>query len=162
MRSDNICFRDGGAIFVDWNWATFGNPLLDLAGWLPSLACEGGPKPWETRRLAQLVGERFELVRVQADFARLERGLHFTRERQRLSRLTRVEDRRHRSDHRAPFVQLQVDRPERRLVVDVGIVGDPDPDHDAATLRQRGVLGHRCGAQAHMAHRTNVRLAGDP
>ena len=32
MRSDNICFRDWGAIFVDWNWATFGNPLLDLAG----------------------------------------------------------------------------------------------------------------------------------
>jgi Phosphotransferase enzyme family len=47
VRSDNICFRDGRAILVDWNWATLGNPLLDLAAWLPSLACEGGPKPWD-------------------------------------------------------------------------------------------------------------------
>jgi Phosphotransferase enzyme family len=47
VRSDNLCFRDGRAIFVDWNWATFGNPRLDLAAWLPSLACEGGPNPWE-------------------------------------------------------------------------------------------------------------------
>lgn len=47
VRSDNLCFREGRAIFVDWNWATLGNPRLDLAAWLPSLACEGGPSPWE-------------------------------------------------------------------------------------------------------------------
>jgi hypothetical protein len=47
VRSDNLCFREGRAILVDWNWACLGNPLLDLAAWLPSLACEGGPKPWE-------------------------------------------------------------------------------------------------------------------
>jgi Phosphotransferase enzyme family len=47
VRSDNLCFRNGRAILVDWNWATLGNPRLDLAAWLPSLASEGGPPPWE-------------------------------------------------------------------------------------------------------------------
>jgi hypothetical protein len=47
VRSDNIAFRpDGGAaVFVDWNWACVGNPQMDLAAWLPSLASEGGPLP---------------------------------------------------------------------------------------------------------------------
>ena len=35
------------AILVDWNWATLGDPQPDLAAWLPSLACEGGPEPRE-------------------------------------------------------------------------------------------------------------------
>ena len=47
VRSDNLCFRDGRAILVDWNWACIGNEELDVAGWLPSLAAEGGPRPWE-------------------------------------------------------------------------------------------------------------------
>lgn len=47
VRSDNLCFRDGRAILVDWNWASLGNPRLDLAAWLPSVTCEGGPQPWE-------------------------------------------------------------------------------------------------------------------
>jgi hypothetical protein len=46
VRSDNLCFRDGRAILVDWNWLLFGNADLDLAAWLPSLAVEGGPPPW--------------------------------------------------------------------------------------------------------------------
>jgi hypothetical protein len=45
VRSDNLCVRDGRAVLVDWNWAARGNPLLDLAGWLPSLHLEGGPAP---------------------------------------------------------------------------------------------------------------------
>lgn len=45
VRSDNVCLRDGNALFVDWNWATVGNPDLDLAAWLPSLQAEGGPPP---------------------------------------------------------------------------------------------------------------------
>lgn len=45
VRSDNLCVRDGQALFVDWNWASIGNPLFDLAAWLPSLAGEGGPPP---------------------------------------------------------------------------------------------------------------------
>ena len=46
VRSDNLCFRaDGSAVLIDWNLAEVGNPRLDLAFWLPSLALEGGPAP---------------------------------------------------------------------------------------------------------------------
>ncbi len=48
VRSDNICFREGRALLVDWNWASVGNPLLDLVAWLPSLHAEGGPAPEES------------------------------------------------------------------------------------------------------------------
>lgn len=44
-RSDNICIADGEAKLVDWNWASVGNPMVDLAFWLPSLFIEGGPPP---------------------------------------------------------------------------------------------------------------------
>jgi Phosphotransferase enzyme family len=46
-RSDNICFRAGRALLVDWNWAHTGNPAVDVAFWLPSLFAEGGPPPTE-------------------------------------------------------------------------------------------------------------------
>jgi len=46
VRSDNVCFRpDGGAVLVDWNWTSVGNPEIDAAFWLPSLESEGGPPP---------------------------------------------------------------------------------------------------------------------
>lgn len=45
VRSDNVCLRDGRALLVDWNWASVGNPDVDLACWLPSLHLEGGPAP---------------------------------------------------------------------------------------------------------------------
>jgi len=47
VRSDNLCLRDGLALLVDWNMACRGNPAVDVAAWLPSLADEGGPMPWE-------------------------------------------------------------------------------------------------------------------
>jgi len=47
VRSDNLCVVDGRAKLVDWNWTSLGNPDVDVAGWLPSLAVEGGPQPWE-------------------------------------------------------------------------------------------------------------------
>jgi len=47
VRSDNICFRDGVAVLVDWNWCLRASARADLAAWLPSLAVEGGPPPWE-------------------------------------------------------------------------------------------------------------------
>lgn len=47
VRSDNLCFRAGAALLVDWNWCSLGNADLDVAAWLPSLAVEGGPWPWE-------------------------------------------------------------------------------------------------------------------
>jgi aminoglycoside phosphotransferase (APT) family kinase protein len=45
VRSDNICLRADRAVFVDWNWVAVGNPAVDVAGWLPSLASEGGELP---------------------------------------------------------------------------------------------------------------------
>ena len=45
IRSDNLCFRDGRAVIIDWNAPIVGNPDVDLAAWLPSLASEGGPHP---------------------------------------------------------------------------------------------------------------------
>lgn len=48
VRSDNLCFRaDGSAVLVDWNWVSVGDPLVDVAFWLPSLHAEGGPAPEE-------------------------------------------------------------------------------------------------------------------
>ncbi len=47
VRSDNVCFRDGSALLIDWNWCSTGPAELDVASWLPSLALEGGPQPWE-------------------------------------------------------------------------------------------------------------------
>jgi hypothetical protein len=45
VRSDNLCLVAGRAVFVDWNHACIGNPVLDTAAWLPSLQAEGGPPP---------------------------------------------------------------------------------------------------------------------
>lgn len=47
VRSDNLCFRDGAAVLVDWNWCSTGRSEFDIAAWLPSLSFEGGPPPWE-------------------------------------------------------------------------------------------------------------------
>lgn len=47
VRSDNLCLRGERAVFVDWNSASVGNPVLDTAAWLPSLRAEGGPAPHE-------------------------------------------------------------------------------------------------------------------
>lgn len=50
VRSDNLCFtgeRGERVVLIDWNNTCLGNPLMDLASWLPSLHLEGGPAPWE-------------------------------------------------------------------------------------------------------------------
>lgn len=47
VRSDNLCLRDGHALLLDWNLACIGNGDFDVAFWLPSLALERGPSPWE-------------------------------------------------------------------------------------------------------------------
>ena len=147
VRSDNLCFRDGRAVLVDWNWTSLANPAVDVAAWLPSLRVEGGPQPWDVlpdagslgrlhrgrlgggRRASrrrrrprpcatfsggsspsrstgstgncssEAVGERLELGRVQADLARLDRGLHFARELAGFAVLVRVEHGRERCDH---------------------------------------------------------------
>jgi hypothetical protein len=47
VRSDNICFSGDRTLLIDWNWASIGNPVIDLVAWLPSLYLEGGPAPEE-------------------------------------------------------------------------------------------------------------------
>lgn len=45
VRSDNLCLFPERVVLVDWNFACRGNGEIDLLGWLPSLAGEGGPPP---------------------------------------------------------------------------------------------------------------------
>ena len=47
VRSDNLCLDGERVVFVDWNLAAVGNPLIDAVAWLPSLRLEGGPEPWD-------------------------------------------------------------------------------------------------------------------
>lgn len=47
VRSGNICLASDRTLLVDWVFACHGNPLLDLALWLPSLEMEGGSQPEE-------------------------------------------------------------------------------------------------------------------
>jgi hypothetical protein len=49
VRSDNLCFTSDRTLLVDWNLIGRGNPLFDVAAWLPSLAHEGGPTPEDVR-----------------------------------------------------------------------------------------------------------------
>lgn len=45
IRADNILLTPGGVVFVDWPWACLAVPWFDLAGMLPSVAMQGGPRP---------------------------------------------------------------------------------------------------------------------
>lgn len=48
LRGDNVLLTsDGAGVVVDWPHAVRGAPFLDLVGWLPSLALEGGGAPQE-------------------------------------------------------------------------------------------------------------------
>jgi Phosphotransferase enzyme family len=69
VRSDNLCLRDGRAVFVDWNHAHVGNPLLDIVAWLPSLRLEAGPEPQE------LVSDSEGLAALVAGFFASRAGL---------------------------------------------------------------------------------------
>jgi hypothetical protein len=43
MRSDNLCFRDGRALLVDWNGAVAGDPRWDRLLMVQTIQMEGGP-----------------------------------------------------------------------------------------------------------------------
>ena len=45
LRADNVLLTSGGVVVVDWPWACVGNPLLDIVGFAPSVAMQGGPNP---------------------------------------------------------------------------------------------------------------------
>ena len=69
VRSDNLCFATDRVVLVDWNLACVGNPVLDVAFWLPSLTLEGGPQPWE------LLAETGGLVSLVAAYFASRAGL---------------------------------------------------------------------------------------
>lgn len=62
VRSDNACIRDERAILIDWNFACVGNPLVDVAAWLPSLEAEGGPAPEDVIGHPEGIGEIVALL----------------------------------------------------------------------------------------------------
>lgn len=44
LRADNMLIRPSGdVVFVDWPWGALGAPLLDVVGFAPSVAMQGGP-----------------------------------------------------------------------------------------------------------------------
>jgi aminoglycoside phosphotransferase (APT) family kinase protein len=47
VRADNILVTPERVVFVDWPHASLGAPWLELLCFLPSVAMQGGPKPWE-------------------------------------------------------------------------------------------------------------------
>jgi hypothetical protein len=63
VRSDNLCLDGDRVVLVDWNFASVGNPLLDVVAWASSLRLEGGPEPWDlvpdSRGLAALIAGFF-------------------------------------------------------------------------------------------------------
>lgn len=47
LRADNILLTPSRVFFVDWPWASRGAAWVDLVFMLPSVAMQGGQKPWE-------------------------------------------------------------------------------------------------------------------
>src|SRR5205823_3715912 len=47
LRADNILLTPSRVFFIDWPWASLGASWVDLLFMLPSVAMQGGPKPWQ-------------------------------------------------------------------------------------------------------------------
>ncbi|MGH3489439.1 MAG: phosphotransferase [Actinopolymorphaceae bacterium] len=47
IRADNVLLTDTGPVFVDWAQARIGAGWVDLLLFVPSVAMQGGPEPWE-------------------------------------------------------------------------------------------------------------------
>lgn len=47
VRADNILLTPERVVFVDWPHACVGAAWIDLLAFLPSVAMQGGPHPWE-------------------------------------------------------------------------------------------------------------------
>lgn len=69
IRSNKICIRKPAIKLIDWNNACLGNPKLDLAFWLPSLANEGGPRP------ESVLGDEPEIAACVSGFFAARAGL---------------------------------------------------------------------------------------
>jgi aminoglycoside phosphotransferase (APT) family kinase protein len=47
IRADNVLLTDDRVVFVDWPHVCLGASWVDLLAFLPSVAMQAGPKPWE-------------------------------------------------------------------------------------------------------------------
>jgi len=47
IRADNVLLTEDRVVFVDWPHVSLGAPWVDLLAFLPSVAMQAGPKPWE-------------------------------------------------------------------------------------------------------------------
>ena len=47
LRADNVLLTEDRVVFVDWPHVCLGAPWIDLLAFLPSVAMQAGPKPWE-------------------------------------------------------------------------------------------------------------------
>jgi aminoglycoside phosphotransferase (APT) family kinase protein len=47
VRADNMLLTPERVVLVDWPHACLGAPWIDLLAFLPSVAMQGGPHPWE-------------------------------------------------------------------------------------------------------------------
>jgi aminoglycoside phosphotransferase (APT) family kinase protein len=47
VRADNILLTPERVVFVDWPHVCVGAAWIDLVAFLPSVAMQGGPKPWQ-------------------------------------------------------------------------------------------------------------------
>jgi aminoglycoside phosphotransferase (APT) family kinase protein len=47
VRADNVLVTPERVVFVDWPHASLGAAWIELVCFLPSVAMQGGPKPWE-------------------------------------------------------------------------------------------------------------------
>jgi Ser/Thr protein kinase RdoA (MazF antagonist) len=47
VRADNVLLTPDRVVFVDWPHVCLGAPWVDLLAFLPSVAMQGGPKPWD-------------------------------------------------------------------------------------------------------------------
>jgi aminoglycoside phosphotransferase len=47
VRADNVLITPERVVFVDWPHASLGAAWVDLLAFVPSVAMQGGPKPWE-------------------------------------------------------------------------------------------------------------------
>jgi aminoglycoside phosphotransferase len=54
VRADNIVLGRDRVVFVDWPGACIGPAWAELVGFLPSVAMQGGPRPWEVFEKSEL------------------------------------------------------------------------------------------------------------
>ncbi len=69
IRADNILLTEKEAYLVDWPHASIGDPAVDLVGFAPSVAMQGGPEPEELLRRSGITTDPDALTAIIAAIA---------------------------------------------------------------------------------------------